>query len=107
MSQRKKPYESLYRRLERKARNRGIICNLSYEEFVEFTKIKKCHYCLQDIVFSEYNITKNGYSCNLDRKNNDGPYSKDNCVVCCKKCNFGKGSRHSYTSWMTITEQYR
>lgn len=39
----------------------------------------------------------NGY--HLDRKNTNNPYSLENCVVCCNRCNYGKSNMFSYDEW--------
>lgn len=76
-----RPYETSYNRLIRHANHK---VSLTYEDFLEFVKIKNCHYCNAPIEWIEYNGTV-GY--NLDRKNNNVGYKKENCLVCCKVCN--------------------
>lgn len=61
------------------AKVRGIEFALSYDEFMVFWG-GACHYCGHII---------NGIG--LDRKNNNGPYSTENIVACCKTCNRAKG----------------
>jgi hypothetical protein len=73
---------------------------LSFEEFLEFTKIKNCHYCDNSIVWDEHN----GWRINLDRKNNTLPYTKENCVVCCKLCNYSKSDKYTYEEWKAMTD---
>lgn len=96
-------YEALYNIL--KSKNEGrVLCDLSFQEFLEFTSILKCHYC-----YSPINWVKKGYktSYNLDRKDNTKGYIKQNCVVCCPRCNFGKGSRYSYQEWYRMNKCFR
>jgi hypothetical protein len=74
--------------------------------FLEFTNIKNCHYCNGDINWSEYqsiNFQKS-QAYNLDRKDNNLGYTKDNCVVCCGRCNLSKGDRFTYDNWKQIGE---
>ena len=94
-----KPYEALYKSLIRNTKHE---INLTYEEFVEFTKIKKCHYCNSEIKWAEFYTDKNGRAYNLDRKDNLIGYSKENCVVCCAKCNLGKGRIFTYEEWKIV-----
>lgn len=102
-----KPYEALYNNLVYKASKRGVSANITYLEFLEFTRIKECHYCNTVIKWSIRNLLKNGSKSNLDRKDNLIGYSKENCVVCCWKCNNSKGNRYSYEEWYTMNRCFR
>ena len=107
---RKRPFESLHHNLQYWATRRGTEVDLSYEEFLEFTKVVVCHYCGDPIDWTgrDYNWRKSFKSGHfLDRKDNTLGYSKDNCVVCCKDCNFGKGDRFSYDEWKVMTAALR
>lgn len=84
---RKRPYERLYNRL---LNNKLHSVNLTYKQFLQYTKTKECHYCSASI---NWDTTK-GW--NLDRKNNSKEYTKKNCVVCCWKCNKGKSNIFTY-----------
>lgn len=86
---RTRPFQHLHGMLKATARSRGLEVDLSYEEFLEFTKIDECSYCGSKIEWEMWSSVS-GYSkaYNLDRKNNAKGYSKDNCVVCCTACNF-------------------
>lgn len=87
-SHRLRPFESIYNGLGRDHRN--ISVHLSYEEFLEFTKIKNCTYCLQAIPWEPFGTVDGEFKSRayfLDRKDHDGPYSKENCLVCCTLCN--------------------
>lgn len=88
------PYMALYNTLKIAASSRGYSC-LTFEEFIEFTKINHCYYCGFPIVWVDwFNCRKkmsNAY--NLDRVNNTIGYLKDNLVVCCKHCNYMKGAQ--------------
>lgn len=97
----KRPYEALYNLLMRGAKN-NLEHTLTYEEFVGFTKTKRCHYCGEMVSWTEYNIHYNGTRYNLDRKDNLKGYSKANCVVCCKRCNLSKSYSFTYKQWKII-----
>jgi hypothetical protein len=103
----KRPFESQYNSFYNKNIKRGMNISLSYEDFLEFTNINKCHYCNRYVHWSSYWTREGGYRYNLDRKNNKLGYSKDNCVVCCRICNLGKGSSFTYLQWFKMTEPYR
>jgi len=77
---------------------------LTYEEFLDFTRIKECHYCGVEVIWSERkNSEQTQLRYNLDRKNNEICYTKDNCVVCCGNCNFGKSNRFTYEEWVVMS----
>lgn len=82
------PYKRLYTRLLLGAKSKGREVTLTYEEFVQFTKIKNCEYCNALVEWIPHG--KKGIRYNLDRKNNNVGYTKENCVVCCADCNFFK-----------------
>jgi hypothetical protein len=102
----KRPYESIYNRLVYKATKKGIPVHLTYLEFLELTKIEKCHYCETPIKWTKYNPAKKGTPnrCNLDRKSNDRSigYTLDNVVVCCPSCNLTRGDRFSYKEFLVM-----
>lgn len=107
------PFQAVYNELVTTQHVTGKkAVNLTYEEFLEFTKIDKCHYC--DIHIRWVPHTKvdgkeisGARSYKLDRKNNDIGYNKYNLVVCCWKCNQAKGNRYSYEEWYNMTKSYR
>lgn len=106
---RKPPFWHVFNRLKNSAKTRFTI-SLTYEDFLEYTKIDKCHYCESSIGWMEYAYHNSTYTTApyyLDRKNNNLGYHKDNCVVCCTKCNKAKGNRYSYREWYGMTEYFR
>ena len=110
-----RPFESLFNHMCRGAaaaprQDRKIMKRertLTYEEFLTFTALDKCHYCWSPIAWTEFDIAKNGTRYNLDRKDNGRGYDLDNLVVCCKDCNAAKGSRYDYETWFGMTEFLR
>ena len=97
-------YEAIYRTLLYMNKHRCLV-DLTYEEFLKFVDIKNCHYCGCSLHWQEWADRVGAY--NLDRKDNTRGYSTDNCVVCCKRCNFGKGDRYSYDEWYGMTRYFR
>ena len=84
---------------------------------------KKCHYCglkeeeSQEIVhrglltskrFPLHGKTRQGvfrgYWLEIDRKNADGPYSEDNCVMSCTFCNNDKSDVFSGQQYLEFRE---
>jgi hypothetical protein len=109
---RKRPYESLYNRLKHECdrrNNKLAILEISYDDFLQFTKIEKCHYCGNSITWREFGCGwhKRSSNTNLDRKDNSQGYTKENCVVCCRRCNAGKSSLFTYSEWYTMTDCFR
>jgi len=102
-SHRKRPFESIYNGLFND--ERGIKVELTYEEFLEFTKVKNCQYCDAKIPWRPYATINGKYLSSayyLDRKDSMGPYSKENCVVCCPVCNAIKSNKFSYDEFRLI-----
>ena len=102
-SHRKRPFESIYNRLFNDHRKTEIL--LTYEDFLEFTRTKICHYCEEDIEWLPYATVKGEFlsaAYHLDKKLCTGPHSKDNCVVCCTACNRMRGNMFSYEEFLKI-----
>lgn len=95
----KKPFEPLYRRLQNLCKRRGKPFKLSYEEFLQFTTIAFCIYCGDKVLWS---LSSQARASNLDRKNNDKGYTKNNCVVCCRTCNTIKSNKFTYEQMLEI-----
>lgn len=77
------------------AKKRNVEYSLSKEEAKNLFK-SKCHYCNKE---PENLMIKRKSYCRLiyngiDRKNNDKGYTTQNCVTCCKDCNYLKNKRN-------------
>lgn len=95
----KRPYEALYNFLCSMAKGRALV-GMSYEEYLSFTTKNKCHYCGTKIVWKEHSSNSHGHK--LDRKDNSLGYTKENCVVCCPRCNRAKSDHFTYEEWKQI-----
>jgi hypothetical protein len=86
------PFRSLYNMFLNSQKHRKNIVNvdLSFNDFLEFTKITNCYYCGDFVIWQPYRKLGKSNAYNLDRKNNKLGYTKNNCVVCCKGCNMLK-----------------
>jgi len=107
-AQKKKPFESIYNGLFQDHRKTEVI--LSYEQFLEFTKIDQCHYCGTYIPWVPYGVDHGKYKSRayfLDRIDHFGPYSKENCVVCCTRCNKLRSNDFSYEEFLLIGKALR
>lgn len=102
-SQRLRPFESIYNQLQGGRRKIQVL--LSYEEFIEFTTITSCTYCGDTINWEPYGTVRGVFksrSYYLDRKDSTGPYSQENCVVCCTRCNKMKSAIYSFEEFLII-----
>jgi hypothetical protein len=88
-----RPFEALYNKFCKKVK---VSNELNYDDFLKFTEINNCHYCDFEINWKK----KSAY--NLDRINNDLPYTNGNCVVCCGLCNFTKRDQFSYEEFCLL-----
>ena len=68
----------------------------------EFTKLcwQDCYYCGEKVALNDRGkMITNG----VDKKDFDGDYVVDNCVSCCKMCNFMKGCMNMFVFIMKAT----
>lgn len=86
-------------------RSRVLEFNLTYEEFLDFVNTNNCFYCNKEVIWKDFSSQNFGY--NLDRKDNDKGYNKDNLVVCCKRCNMGKRDTFTFEEWYGMTAYFR
>ena len=96
----RRPFESIFNTLVSVAARRHHGCELSYEQFLEFTTVGNCKYCNRPIKWKGRGGIKAGH--HLDRKDNSQGYSHENCVVCCGECNRIKSSIYSYEQMLLI-----
>lgn len=95
------PFESRYNRMVRGCKRHFREMEISYAQFLVFTLIQRCHYCNGLIDWGPYYGYGDGRY-NLDRKDNTLGYTKENCVVCCKSCNWTKCSNLSYEEMLAV-----
>lgn len=107
-SHRKRPFESIYNSILNDWRQTPV--ELTYDEFLIFTKNNKCHYCHEIINWIEYSTVSGKYISRayyLDRMDNNVSYSSNNCVVCCTRCNLCRSNSYTYDEWYGMTEYFR
>lgn len=105
-----RPYEALYRRMLYNIKRKGLLTDITYEDFAEFAQIKECHYCGSRInwqIARPQNKGNRSVAYNLDRKDNSGNYTLRNVVVCCFPCNSAKGARFTYGEWLCMATALR
>ena len=86
---------SMWSGYKKGALKRGYDFALTYEEFCELTEMA-CHYCGDAVgyVYSARYASGQFQGNGVDRYNNSKGYTKENCVPCCKRCNFTKRELH-------------
>ena len=88
---------SRYKSLKHGCKITKRIVSLTLEDYLEFAKSNECHDCGE---FIDWFSKSSAYY--LDRKDNSVDYTKENCVVCCTRCNMAKGNRFTYEEWAKI-----
>ncbi len=79
-------------RYKKDARKRNIDFNLSIEEFTKLIS-QDCFYCAIPPNTTRKIDKNNSYLYNgIDRVDNNKGYTIENCVACCKMCNFAKNN---------------
>ena len=94
------PFESVYNTLVSASKRRGIPCEITYKQFLEFTTVGDCEYCTRPIRWKSRGGVKAGH--HLDRKDNLQGYFRENCVVCCGECNRIKSSIYTHEQMLII-----
>jgi len=104
-TQLKEPYAYIYNELKSHKR-KGTSVELTFEEFLETIKKKECHYCGIDLIYEEYSRVwgkTNSRAHQLDRKDNNLGYTKENVVTCCWECNRLKSDRFTYEEFLLLS----
>lgn len=99
------PYRYIYNELKLHKKFNAIV-ELTFEEFMNVIKERKCHYCDDDVEYHEHTRNwgvPNSRAHHLDRKNNDLGYTKDNVVTCCWECNRLKSDRFTYEEFIQLS----
>lgn len=92
------------------AKNRNLLFEITFEEFGDLTS-SDCHYCgippkqINKIKKLNGNYIYNG----IDRADSSKGYVKDNCVPCCKLCNYAKRDvpLEDFLTWINRVIQYQ
>lgn len=98
-------FNAIYGAYKRKAQKRGLIFSLTRAEFKKLTK-QPCHYCGAEpahVATPRGKARTGNYIYNgIDRLDNSMGYIVDNCVPCCKMCNFAKRdiSVEDFKAWI-------
>lgn len=81
----------MYDRYKLGAERRGHDFLLTREDIEELV-FQKCYYCGKEPYLKQSRKQINGNPCmnGIDRVDNSLGYTKENCVTCCKQCNYAK-----------------
>jgi hypothetical protein len=102
------PYRNIFNHLLKAARQRNIEVTLSFNDYIDIINNNtNCHYCSTLLVWSEFGGPNRYMGYNIDRKDNDLGYTRDNCVACCDRCNKSKSNIWSYNEWRKMTSCFR
>lgn len=97
------PFMRLFNHLRCQASNRQIEFVLTFEEFLEFTKLSRCFYCEAQLNWqARVPRGKNLGGYKLDRKDPAGAYEKANLVQCCSICNRIKSDRLTFEQMCSL-----
>jgi len=100
-------FNTCYGRYKQSAEYRGKPFNLSKGEAEVLFK-SHCYYCGSPPKTVVKNLRGNGdyiYT-GIDRIDNSKGYTVDNCVPCCKYCNYSKGNRSKEEFILWVTKVY-
>lgn len=99
------PYKFIYNELKLHKKFSAIV-EITFEEFLEVIKDRKCHYCDDDVEYHKHTRNwgvMNSRAHHLDRKNNNLGYTKENVVTCCWECNRLKSDRFTYEEFIRFS----
>lgn len=90
-----RPFEARFNIFKKKCQE----TDLQYEDYLEFTYIKNCHYCEKTLNWIPHDNNPGFW---LDRKDNKLGHKKGNLVTCCGVCNFTKTDEFSYEEFLLL-----
>lgn len=103
-------FNNAYYNYKSNAKNRGLIFEISREDFRNLTQ-SKCHYCgslPSNVSYKRNNDSEESFEHGkyvyngIDRVDSKRGYTVDNCVPCCGQCNLSKSdySKEEFLSWV-------
>lgn len=98
----KVPHYWSYRKMLHNSQIHAKSFDISFDDYLEFTKVSNCHYCRTTITWIPFRKRWQSSCYYIDRKDNSVGYTKNNCVVCCSLCNRIKGNNLSYDEMMLL-----
>ncbi len=93
--------------LKHRAKRAGTSFKWLKEDWLEWypEQPRTCAYCDRPIkrLYGKGLVSN---SISIDRKDPHGPYSKENCILCCHKCNLTKNDIFTYEEMKEIGQRY-
>lgn len=80
----------LYREYQCNAKKGGRVFTIRFDYFCDLIT-RNCHYCGSPPLSLRTRCGASVLYSGIDRVGNERGYTKENCIPCCKKCNFLKG----------------
>lgn len=100
---RKRPYEWLWVKLCRRAKNNGKSCDLTYEQFLALVNKKRCAYCGAELPWQAHAHTRTASSASfVDRMDSSKGYTATNSIPCCPVCNKTKSNIFTHEEMLRI-----
>ena len=104
------PVKSLYSNYQRGALKRGLAFELQLSEF-QFLIEKDCQYCgaKPSQYYKKKDMKVGLYYNGIDRRVNTIGYKLNNCLTCCKFCNYAKGKStpDEFDAWVSRLVEFR
>jgi hypothetical protein len=93
------------------AKKRNLSFDLTSEEFNKIV-LSDCFYCGSSPISTVYDRRNKDYTVKyngIDRVDNTKGYSVNNCVPCCKHCNFGKSTStlEEFKAWINKIKNHK
>jgi len=100
------PYQKLHTLLKKNAKARGIVVDLTYEQYRHIAEHNpRCHYCHKKLKWTKHG--NKATAINLDRKSHKSSYNVRNVVASCARCNYARGRNFTYKQWVKMTTMFR
>ena len=102
-------FQRVFKTYIKSADTRGLIFNISKEEFISLTQ-QNCHYCGEPPSNTSSSSKYQPYYIynGIDRRDNKIGYTKENCLPCCFICNNAKHAMDylTFSNWIKRLVEY-
>ena len=93
--------------IKNRAKRKGVLWKFTKSEWTQWYLEQKrtCEYC--EILIGRVVNEQVPSGISIDRKNNNGPYSEENCCLACYECNRIKGNSLTYDEMMYVGQNFQ